>query len=106
MKIVMRHRFRGQIMRPDLASWMTPVDRDILELLQNEDGRELVLTPGLIAENTDWGRQTVREHLTTLRNQHLVEYYDESRAIYQLSELGRDYLNGEISVEQLEDHEE
>ncbi|GAB3676746.1 hypothetical protein GCM10028856_35250 [Halopiger thermotolerans] len=91
-------------MRPRLADWMTPVDRDILELLRNEGGRtELVLTPRLIAENTDWGRQTVREHLMVLREKDMVEYYDESGGIHQLSDRGRAYLEGEIAVEELED---
>ena len=92
-------------MRPDLASWMTPVDRDILEILQNEGGHELVLTPGLIAENTDWKRQTVREHLSDLLAHDLVEYHDESRAIYRLSDRGRDYLEGRIDSSELEDDE-
>lgn len=90
-------------MHPDLASWMTPVDRDILELLHNDAGRELVLTPGLIAENTDWERQTVREHLSDLLDHDLVEYHDESRAIYRLSARGRDYLAGKTDVSELEE---
>lgn len=47
-------------MRVPLASWMTPTDRAILERLRNEGNDELVLTPGLIAENTDYARTTVR----------------------------------------------
>ncbi|WP_211250843.1 winged helix-turn-helix domain-containing protein [Haladaptatus cibarius] len=89
-------------MRPDLASWMTPVDRSILELLRNEEGQELVLTPGLIAENTDWKRQTVREHVALLLEHELVEYHDESRAIYRLSDKGRQYLAGDLSADELE----
>lgn len=77
-------------MRPPLASWMTPVDRDVLELLSNGDRRDLVLTPSVIAANTDWKRQTVREHLLQLSEHELVEYYDESRALYQLSERGHE----------------
>lgn len=91
-------------MRPRLAEWMTPVDRDILELLRNEGANyELVLTPGLIAENSDWSRDTVRTHLMTLRDRNLVEYYDEARAIHQLSERGRAYIEGELPAEELED---
>ncbi len=88
-------------MRPSLAPWMTPVDRDILELLQNEDQRELILTPGVIAANTDWKRQTVREHLLLLSDHDLVEYHDEPRALYRLSERGRSYLRGEVDVDSL-----
>jgi DNA-binding GntR family transcriptional regulator len=87
-------------MEPRLADWMTPVDRDILELLQNEGGvRELVLTPRVIADNTDWSRDTVREHLMILRDEGLVEYYDESGAVHQLTDEGRGYLTGDIPPE-------
>ena len=91
------------IMRPRLADWMTPVDRDILERLQNEGNRELVLTPRLIAANTDWERDTIRRHVLTLSEHGLVEYYDEAAGIYQLSDRGRAYLRGELDVEELED---
>ena len=53
--------------RPELATWITPVDRDILERLRNEGNNELVLTPALISDNTDWGRNEVRKHLMMLR---------------------------------------
>jgi predicted transcriptional regulator len=74
-------------------SSMTPVDTDILRLLENGSNDELVLTPGVIAANTDWQRQTVREHLRFLSDSELVEYHEESRALYTLSERGRDFLN-------------
>lgn len=89
--------------RPELASWMTPVDRDILERLRNEGNEEIVLTPALVSDNTDWGRNAVRKHMMTLRERGLVEYYDEDRAVYQLSERGRAWLQGELSTEELED---
>jgi DNA-binding transcriptional ArsR family regulator len=89
-------------MRPELASWMTPVDRAILERLYNEGNDELVLSPGLIAANIDYQRPTVREHLMTLREQGLVTYYDEDRAIYQLTETGRQWVTGEIPTAELD----
>ena len=88
-------------MRPPLAPWMTPVDRAILERLENRGNDELVLTPALIAENIDYARTTVREHIGTLQEHGLVEYHDEARAIYRLSEQGRAYLQGEVDVSQL-----
>lgn len=89
--------------KPQLASWMTPVDRDILEQLQNDGGEELILNPTAIAANIDWGSQTVREHMMVLRKHGLVEYFDEDRALYQLSERGRAWLEGELSTKQIED---
>ncbi|GGL25958.1 hypothetical protein GCM10009037_06990 [Halarchaeum grantii] len=85
---------------------MTRVDLDILETLQNEGNDELVLTPGVIAENTHWGRNTVRKHLILLRNHSLVEYYDEDRSLYQLSDRGRAWLRGDLPTEELEDDDE
>jgi len=93
-------------MRPPLASWMTPVDRDILEILENGGESELALTPALIAVNTDWGHQTVREHVSDLRKHGLIEYHDQERGIYRLSDLGRQYLSGNLDAEYLEDIEE
>lgn len=82
---------------------MTPVDRDILERLWNEGNRELRLTPGMIAENVDWGDQAVREHVLTLREYELVEHADETRGVYQLSDRGRSWLEGDLPTEALED---
>ncbi|MFC6954933.1 ArsR family transcriptional regulator [Halorubellus litoreus] len=83
---------------------MTPSDRDILEILANEGGhRELVLTPRLIAENSDWARDTIREHVVLLRDHNLIEYQDEAAGIYRLSDHGRAYLAGDLDVSELED---
>ncbi|WP_152420922.1 helix-turn-helix domain-containing protein [Halorubrum coriense] len=82
---------------------MTPVDRDILERLENGDEDELVLSPALIAVNTDWGHQTIREHVSILREHGLIEYHNKERGIYRLSELGREYLTGDLHADDLEE---
>lgn len=79
------------------------MDRDILKRLWNRGNEELVLTPALIADNTDWGRSAVRKHILRLQEHGLVEYYDEERAVYQLSERGRAWLEGELSTDALEE---
>ena len=88
---------------PRLAEWMTPVDRDILERLWNEGNCELRLTPGMIAENVDWGDQAVREHVLELRDHGLIEHVDQDRGIYQLSDRGRAWLEGNLPTDALED---
>lgn len=93
-------------MKPRLPNWMTPVDRDILELLRNEGGRELVMNPRHIAENTDWKRPTIREHVRTLFDYGMIEYYDESGSIYQLTDEAKEYLAGEIDPKDLEEDDE
>ena len=90
--------------KPQLASWMTPVDRDILEQLQNSGSEELILNPTAIAANIDWGSQTVREHMMVLRKHGLVEYFDEDRALYQLSMRGRAWLDGDLEPQELEEN--
>lgn len=70
---------------------MTTMDRDIPERLQNPGSKELVLSPRLIAENTDWGRDAVRDHVLRLREHGLIEYCGEEGGIYQLSDCGRKY---------------
>jgi DNA-binding transcriptional ArsR family regulator len=102
MRTIMAGPGQRHTMRPELASWMTPVDRAILERLYNEGNDELVLSPGLIAANIDYERPTIREHLMTLRERGLVAYYDEDRAIYQLTETGRGWVAGEIPTSDLE----
>jgi DNA-binding IclR family transcriptional regulator len=74
---------------------MTPVDRDILQLLENGEEPELALNPTMIAENTDWKAQTIREHLVVLRDHDMVQYRDKDRAVHVLSERGRAFLNGD-----------
>ena len=81
---------------------MTPVDRDILERLRNRGNRELVLSPALIAANTDWSHQTVREHVSDLRDHDLIKYHNRKRGVYCLSDRGRKYLEGEIDAGELE----
>jgi DNA-binding IclR family transcriptional regulator len=85
---------------------MTPADRAILERLENEGNEELVLTPRLLADNTDYARTTVQEHLADLLEHGLVEYFDEPASVYQLSDRGRSYLAGDLDVSELEDDDE
>lgn len=63
------------------------------------------MTPRVVAANTDWGRDAIRQHLLTLRDEGLIEYYDEDTGIYQLSDRGRAYLAGELDVQELEDND-
>lgn len=79
------------------------MDHEILRILWNPGGEEYVLTPRLVAENTSWSWTAVRQHLLTLRDHGLVEYYDEDVGIYQLSDRGRAWLNGDLDTEDLED---
>ncbi|MGB9966456.1 helix-turn-helix domain-containing protein [Halobacterium hubeiense] len=78
------------------------MDYDILRRLQNPGNTELVLTPRTIAENTNWSRSGVDNHLRILRDHGLIEYYDEDKSLYQISERGRKWLEGDLPTEKLE----
>ncbi|WP_434521955.1 winged helix-turn-helix domain-containing protein [Halorubrum sp. AS12] len=79
------------------ADWMQmPTDDRILEALE---GR-LRLTPAVIAENIDKSRTHVSRRLSDLMDYGLVE--KPKRGYYQITELGQQYLNGEIDGKSLE----
>lgn len=81
---------------------MTAADDRILEFLLNEGNRPIVATPAVIEMNVDYQRTHVSNRLSELLDAGLVEYYDEGRAAYQITDHGRAYLNGELDAEDLE----
>ena len=81
----------SQIRRP--ADWMTPMDDSILELFHSS---ELVLTPAIIALNIDHSREEVNRRLGKLDAHGLVEKVDRGK--YRMTELGEQYLRGELHV--------
>ncbi|MFB1063707.1 ArsR family transcriptional regulator [Natrinema sp. H-ect4] len=81
---------------------MTNADDHILEFLLNEGNREIVATPRVIAENIDFNPGYVRQRMSQLLDESLVEYYDEDAGFYQITDRGRAYLEGELKAEELE----
>jgi len=84
------------------VSWMTAADDRILEFLLNEGNKPLVATPAVIEMNVDYQRTHVNNRLGKLLDAGLVEYYDENRGAYQITDFGRAYLAGELDAEELE----
>jgi len=81
---------------------MTAADDRILEFLLNEGNRSIVATPAVIEMNVDYQRTHVSNRLGELLDAGLVEYYDEERAAYQITDRGRAYLAGELNADELE----
>jgi Mn-dependent DtxR family transcriptional regulator len=77
---------------------MTQADDRLLESLE---GSNLVLSPRILAVNTDYSRHYVSERLAILLDAELVEKEDEG--LYRITERGRAYLSGEIDADYLED---
>lgn len=82
-------------MRPRVP-WMTSADNRILEFL---DEKDIVATPQVIAANIDYNRLYVNERIRILAQNDLVEKDD--KPLYQITERGRQYLRGELSVDDL-----
>lgn len=92
-------------MRRPRVVWMTNADDRILEFLQNDPNQSIVATPRVIAENIDFNRGYVTQRLSKLRDHDLVEYYDEGSGIYQITNRGKSYLDGDIDADELEETE-
>lgn len=90
-------------MRRPRVSWMTAADDRILEFLLNEGNEPLVATPAMVEMNIDYKIAHIRNRLRELQLAGLVEYFDEDRGAYQISERGRSYLAGELDAEDLEE---
>lgn len=81
---------------------MTSADNRILEFLEE---KEILATPQVIAVNIDYTQQYVNERIRILAQNELVEKND--KPLYQITERGRQYLRGELSVDDLPaQHEE
>ena len=80
------------------AEWMQmPTDDRILEALESG----LRLTPAVIGENIDRSRQHVTRRLSKLTDQGFVE--KPKRGYYEITDLGQEYLAGEIDANELEE---
>jgi len=92
-------------MRRPRVSWMTNADDHLLEFLLNEGNREIIATPAVIAENIDFNPGYVRQRVSKLLENELIEYHDEDRGMYKITDRGREYLAGDLDAEELEDTE-
>ena len=76
---------------------MTQGDDRILETLESSG---LVLSPRVIAENTDYTRNYINKRMRKLRENGLVDRVDDG--LYRISDKGSAYLAGELDADDLE----
>lgn len=76
---------------------MTRADDRILETL-DESG--LILSPHVLAVNTDYTRQHITNRLSELVDAGLIDKVDTG--LYRVTEQGTAYLAGELDAEDLE----
>lgn len=83
-------------MRPRVE-WMVACDDWILDALE-ETG--MALSPKVLSHNIGYSRQYIARRLRVLEANDIVDR--EARGLYRLSELGQQYLQGEIGADELE----
>lgn len=86
-------------MRPRV-SWMTQGDDAILEFFRDKD---IAATPAVVAYNIDFSDGYVRRRMRRLLDEGLLELADDTKAMYTITDRGRQYLEGELSKDDLED---
>lgn len=74
-----------------------PIDDRILEVLDTD----LLLSPTIIADNIGKTREEVNRRLTTLTEKEFVQRVRRGR--YRISDIGVEYLSGELDANQLDD---
>jgi DNA-binding IclR family transcriptional regulator len=78
------------------ADWMVRADDLILELLE-EEGQ---YTPTIIAEKTDYSTKHVNRRCIVLQKFGLLR--NIRRGLYQITDEGRAYLEGDLDANELE----
>lgn len=84
------------------VDWLAPSDRYILEYMDSArkpDGEASELTPKVIARNTSVARKHAGARCRELADRGLVEKTD--RGVYRITQLGEEFVAGELSVEDL-----
>ncbi|ARS91765.1 phage repressor protein [Natrarchaeobaculum aegyptiacum] len=77
---------------------MAPVDYEIMLFF---DEYPILVSPKILAVNIDYDRHYVSRRCSALSDAGLLEPVDTG--LYQLTDTGRDYLEGDLDVCELED---
>ncbi|QLG48909.1 MarR family transcriptional regulator [Natrinema halophilum] len=77
--------------------WMAPVDYEIMLFF---DEHPIQVSPRVLAANVDYDRQYVSKRCRTLSDAGLLTAVETG--LYQLTETGQEYLEGELVVSELE----
>jgi len=90
------------------VEWFVHIDYEIMIFFNEHDhatGSQtpLVVTPKTLAKSLDYGRSYVGDHLRLLRDAGLLE--QTGRGMYKLSDFGKDYLDGNVDLKELQDRD-
>lgn len=84
------------------VEWMQPSDNYILEWFSRA-GKQ---TPHTVGLNIAYSYETASHRCPTLADHGLLDRVEDERGVYELSELGQRYLDGELSPEDLREDDE
>lgn len=77
---------------------MNQTDDRILELMESSN---LDIGPVVIEAATGYSRGWIQERIGALNEAGLIEPHDSISGLYHITELGRDYLEGNVSAEDI-----
>lgn len=89
-------------MQPHVV-WLTLTDLDILRFLHGHEIDEFHVPPTVIAVNINRNRSTVSRRINVLSEADLVAKTDADRGYYGITDLGRRYLDEDLSEDELEE---
>lgn len=81
------------------VDWMIPSDNYILRYFERA-GKQ---TPNTVGMNIPYSYETASKRCPVLADHGLLDRVPGKRGAYELSELGRRYLDGELSPEDLQE---
>lgn len=79
------------------VSWFAKIDYPILDFLSEYD---ILVSPKIVGGNLEIHRSYVGRRLRTLRDAGLLVQHENG--LYGLSDLGREFLAGDLSREEIE----
>ena len=86
-------------MRP-LPDWMARSDLEILSFLDGHENDDFENPPLAIARNTGVSESHTRTRVLVLEKSGLLHRASGARGFYRLTDLGRDFLDEELSAEE------
>ena len=78
-------------------SWFAKIDYPLLGFVEDHD---ILISPKVLAANIGYDRSYTGKRLRALRDAGLFEQHDDG--LYELSDLGRQFLGGNLSQERIE----
>ena len=83
------------------VDWMEPSDNYILEWFAHA-GKQ---TPKMVGLNIAYSHETAMKRCPVLAEHGLLQRVPDEHGVYELSRRGQQYLDGELSPEDLKDNE-